>query len=150
LFDQPDGDEHDYSILLWCQALACLQLGEVDEAEQTVARSVARAREEGSRQVLVDALRVQALVAIRQEAWDEAAQALVEGLELARAMPYPYAEGRLLHVDGQMQAAQGATDRAHARYQEARAIFRRLGARKEGERTEQMLATLTPSPSSSP
>jgi hypothetical protein len=142
LFDQPDGDEHDYPILLWCLALACLQLGEVEEAEQAVARSIARARQEGGRQVLVDALRVQALVAIRQEAWDEAAQALVEGLQLARAMPFPYAEGRLLHVYGQVHAAQGAADLACARYQEALAIFRLLGARKDLERAEHQLAEL--------
>jgi hypothetical protein len=142
LFDQPDGDEHDYSILLWCLALACLQLGEVEEAEQTVARSVARAREEGFRIALVDALRVQALVAIRQEAWDKAAQALEEGLDLARAMPHPYAEARLLHLSGDLHVQQGETALARERLEAALAIFQRLGARKDLERVERAIAEL--------
>jgi hypothetical protein len=142
LFDQPDGDEHDYPILLWCLALACLQLGEVEEAEQAVTHSVARARQEGFRIALVDALRVQALVSLAQRRWPVATAALEEGLAMVRAMPYPHAEGRLLHVYGQVHAAQGAADLACARYQEALAIFRRLGARKDLERAEHQLAEL--------
>jgi hypothetical protein len=41
----------------------------------------------------VEALRVQAMVALRRQHWVEAGRALEEGLALARGMPYPYAEG---------------------------------------------------------
>src|SRR5437773_770097 len=40
------------------------------------------------------------MVATRQQRWEDAEQALQEGLSLARSMPYPYAEARLLHVYG--------------------------------------------------
>jgi hypothetical protein len=66
----------------------------------------------------------------RLEPQQEAAAVLEEGLELARSLPYPYAEARILaELD---------------RLEEALAIFRRLGARKDIERTEQELAALEP------
>jgi hypothetical protein len=37
-----------------------------------------------------------------QGRWAEAERTLEEGVALARSMPYPYAEGRLLHVYGAM------------------------------------------------
>ena len=68
---------------------------------------------------------------------------LDEGLALARSMPYPYAEARLLHVHGQLLAVQGEPELARKRLEAALAIFRRLGARKDLERTEQLVATLS-------
>jgi hypothetical protein len=86
------------------------------------------------------ALGVQAMVAIRQEHWEEATSALEEGLEMARAMPYPYAEGRLLHVQ------RGEPGPARERLEAALVIFQRLGARKDTERAVQALGNLSPSP----
>ena len=57
-------------------------------------------------------------------------------------MPYPYAEGRLLHAYGQMHVAKGEPGPARERLEAALAIFRRLGARKDAERVEQDLAAL--------
>ena len=57
-------------------------------------------------------------------------------------MPYPYAEGRLLHVYSEMHAQKGEPEPARERLEAALAIFRRLGARKDAERTEQALADL--------
>src|SRR5262245_29193503 len=59
------------------------------------------------RLVLVEALRVQALVALRRERWDEAASSLAEGLALAQEMPYPHAEARLLQVSERLRALRG-------------------------------------------
>jgi hypothetical protein len=57
-------------------------------------------------------------------------------------MQYPYAEARLLQVYGQLHAQQGDHEPARARLGAALAIFRRLGARKDIERTEHLLAAL--------
>jgi hypothetical protein len=48
-----------------------------------------RARATGNRQALVDALRVQAMVATRQGRREDAERALKGGLSLARRIPYP-------------------------------------------------------------
>ena len=94
--------------------------------------------------MLPDALWMQATVATRQERWDEAEQALEEGLTLARSMPYPYAEARLLHVYGEMHVQKGELEPARKRLEAALAIFRRLDARKDVEQVECALADLQP------
>jgi tetratricopeptide (TPR) repeat protein len=85
-------------------------------------------------------LRVQAMIAIQKGRWDEAIAALEEGLELARSMPYPYAEGRLLHVYAELYLQKGEPGPARECLEAALAIFRRLGARKDVERVEHALA----------
>jgi tetratricopeptide (TPR) repeat protein len=137
-----DRDERDGALLLPAYAWAHLDLGDVTAAAAIVDRAIVRARAQGDRLNLVDALRVQAMVASRQERWREAAQALEEGIALARAMPYPYAEGRLLHLYGAMHARKGEPEPARERLEAALAIFRRLGARKDIELAEQTLAVL--------
>lgn len=64
------------------------------------------------------------MVLQRQGREDEAHTVLTEGLGLARALPYPYAEARVLEEMG--------------RAEEALAIFRRLGATKDAGRLEQV------------
>jgi hypothetical protein len=91
---------------------------------------------------LVDALRVHAMVAMQQQHWEDAAGALEEGLALARRMPYPYAEGRLLYVYGELHTQKGEPGPARERLEAALAIFRRLGARKDVERAEQAIGAL--------
>src|SRR5207244_13627169 len=95
------------------------------------------------RLTLVDALRVQAMVAMRQCHWQEAEKALEESLSLAHSMPYLYAEARLLHVYGQMHAQKGEVEPARERLKGALAIFQRLGARKDVERVEQAITSLS-------
>jgi tetratricopeptide (TPR) repeat protein len=115
----------------------------VGPAAAVAGRAVTRARAEHDRLSLVDALRVQALVATREEHWAEAACALEEGLALARSLPYPYAEAHLLYAHAEMHTQKGERDAARERLEAALAIFRRLGARKDAERTEQALAMLS-------
>ena len=52
------------------------------------------------------------MVAIRQEQWAEAERALEESVMLARTLPYPYAEARLLRVCGEMHIAKGEPEPA--------------------------------------
>ncbi len=104
LLDRPGLEECDVTLLLPMLARAQLELGQVDSAAQTIEHAVARARPEGMRLVVVDALRVRALVALRRGRWDEAATSLEEGITLARGIPYPYAEARLLNLQEQLPA----------------------------------------------
>ena len=101
-----------------------------------------RARAMNYRLAWVNALRVQAMVRICQEHWDDAAQALEEGLALAQSMPYPHGQARLLQEYGEMHVKRGEPVRARERLAAALAIFCRLGARKDAERAEQAIVAL--------
>jgi tetratricopeptide (TPR) repeat protein len=143
LLDRPGLQEADVTeYVLPNLAWACLELGEVAQAHDLALQAVQRARAEGNLPGLADNLRIQALVAIRQGCWEEARQALDEGLPLARSMPYPYAEARLLHVYGQLLATAGERGLAQERLEAALALFRRLGARKDLEQAAQLLTML--------
>jgi len=115
----------------------------VDRAAEMATESVSRARAQGHRIALADALWARGMVAARQEQWDEAAQALEEGLDLTHDISYPYAEARTLETYGELHRAQGEADMARTRLEAARAIFDRLGARKDAARLEQAIADLS-------
>jgi tetratricopeptide (TPR) repeat protein len=132
------GGSYAQATLAW----AYLAMGDVATADELVGQAVRRARGEGYRFALLEAQRVQATVAIRQGRWAEAERALEEGLMLARSIPYPYGEARLLHVYGQLHVAKGEPGPARQRLEAALAIFRRLGARKDAERAEMALTAL--------
>jgi tetratricopeptide (TPR) repeat protein len=140
VLDRSDAAEFDVTYLLPVLARAYLELGEVEQAADTVAQAIARMQAENLRLMLADALWVQAMVRHRQGQLVEAAEALEEGIALAREMPYPYAEARLLHVYGLLHADQDEPGQAQARLAEALTIFERLGARADAERVEQALS----------
>jgi tetratricopeptide (TPR) repeat protein/transcriptional regulator with XRE-family HTH domain len=129
---------HVLPVLAW----AHLELGDVDQSRRVITDAIRRARAGKYWLSLVDGLRVQALVALRQRRWVEAESSLEEGLALARAMPNPYGEGRLLEEAGRLHRDRGDPAAARERLAAALAIFRRLGARKDSEQTEQLLAAL--------
>jgi tetratricopeptide (TPR) repeat protein len=142
LLDRSDAAEFDVTYLLPVLARAYLELGEVEQAAETVAQAIARMRAENMRLMLADALWVQAMVRHRQGKLAEAADALEEGIALAREMPYPYSEARLLHLYGLLHADQDEPGQARALLAEALAIFERLGARTDAERVEQALGNV--------
>src|SRR5205085_4327416 len=115
LLDRPGLEETGVTALLPLLAWAHLELGELAETERVVTQAIRRMRADNNRLDLVDALRVQAMVAIRQERWEVVQAALEEGLALARSVPYPYAEGRLLHVYGEMHLQKGEPGPARER-----------------------------------
>jgi tetratricopeptide (TPR) repeat protein/transcriptional regulator with XRE-family HTH domain len=141
LLDRPGLEELGVTGLLPILGWAYLELGDMASAVEMAAQAVRRARSQSHRLAWVDALRVLAMAAMRRQAWAEARQALDEGLSMARAMPYPYAEARLLHVYGLIHAQVGEPEPARACLEAALVIFRRLGARKDLEQAEQLLAT---------
>jgi tetratricopeptide (TPR) repeat protein len=143
LLDRPGLEEFDVTYFLPVLAWAYLELGDLAQAEQVIGQALRRARAEQLGLMLVDALRVQALVAARQGRPAEATQALDEGMALARAMPYPYAEARQLELSAGLRRDGGKTGAACEQLEAALCIFRRLGARKDVEHTEQQLAALS-------
>jgi ATP/maltotriose-dependent transcriptional regulator MalT len=148
LFDGVERGEQPHPKLMALLAWVHLELGDVGLAADMVAQAIAHARAGSDRLTLVDALRVQAMVATRQERWDEAERSVQDALSVARGMPYPYAEARLLHVYGEMHVAKGESAQAREQLEAALAIFRRLGARKAVERVEQALYALQSAPTS--
>jgi tetratricopeptide (TPR) repeat protein len=141
LLDRWGAEELDVTTaVLPMLAWASLELGDFDRAARVIADATGRARAGTYRLSLVDGLRVQALVALRQGQWTEVEGCLEEGLALARALPYPHGEGRLLEVCGRLHLDRGERAAARDRLAAALAIFRRLGARKDIEQTEQLLA----------
>ncbi len=92
------------------------------------------------RPALADALRIQALLGIRQHYWGEAQNALEEALALCREMPYPYAEAKALYVYGLLHQARGEPAPARERLEAALVILNRLGERLYAEHVERVLA----------
>jgi tetratricopeptide (TPR) repeat protein len=142
LLDRPGLEECDVTGFLPVLAWAHLESGDLPHAEQTIEQALRRARAEGLRLFLVVALWVQAMILTRRQEWDAAASALDEGLALARATPYPYAEALLLHAYGRLHIERGEGAEARERLEAALASFRRLGARKDVEQVEQLLSAL--------
>ncbi|HLJ67974.1 MAG TPA: tetratricopeptide repeat protein [Chloroflexota bacterium] len=92
-----------FSPLAW----ALLDTGAVERSPAVVSEGLRRARAEEQRVFLPDLLRVQGMVLTRQNRLEEAHAALQEAQELARSLPYPYAEGRVLHELGLNERARG-------------------------------------------
>ena len=138
-------EDANLGLLLPILARAQLESGDSTTAAETAVRCVERTREQAL--YLIDALRVQGMVLMRQGQNERAAVILTEGLTLARSAPYPYAEAHMLVELGTARPAgyplggsQAVADRAEL--EQALAIFRRLGAKKDIERTKQALAHL--------
>jgi tetratricopeptide (TPR) repeat protein len=149
LRDRPGVAAEEMATLLPALAEAHLRLGEADQAWDAVTLAVQHNRARNDRIDLLDALRVQAIVATTQRRWEEAAGALEEGLALARGVPSPYLEAQLLDLHGQLLEVQRKLEAARERFAMALAIFERLGALKDIERVEQKIGTLHRSPQTS-
>lgn len=138
-FVGPGLEAPDMTELMVPLAQAYLELDDVEHAAMLVTQAETRGRARNEWLFVVQALRVQAMVACRREQWAEAERALEEGVALARRMPFPHAEARLLQVYGAMHAQKGELASAQHRLEAALVIFRQLGARKDAERVEQAL-----------
>jgi tetratricopeptide (TPR) repeat protein len=121
---------------------AALEVGEEEQAEGLIAAGIERAHTSQHRLALVDALRIQAQLYLRQQRWAEADAPMEEALLLCRAMPYPYAEAKALYVCGLLHQAKGEQEAARKRLEAALAICARLGERLYAEQMEQALAGL--------
>jgi tetratricopeptide (TPR) repeat protein len=128
--------------LLATLAWARLETGLVAQAEQTVARALDIARARSHKPLLPEALRIRAMIRDTQRQEEEAEADFARAVSVARTLPYPYGEARALYEWGLMSLRREQpkhTEAGRAHLDEALAIFRRLGATKHAERTEQAL-----------
>jgi len=147
LLDRPGLEETDVAYMLPVLAWAHLAEGDLTAAAGVATRAVERARAHDHRVVLVDALRISALVSCRMGRHCEAVSCLDQGLELATAMPYPLAEARLLHAYSEVEsliagASADAPDAARERLAAALTLYERLGARADAALARQDLTAL--------
>jgi tetratricopeptide (TPR) repeat protein len=131
LLDRPGLQELDVAYILPTLAWAYLAQGDVAAARRHVGQALSRASAQGNRLVWHDALRIHGLTLAREGAWDDAAAALNEGLRMASAMPYPFAEARFWQAIASVERRQGERAQAQAALRRAADILRRLGARDE-------------------
>jgi tetratricopeptide (TPR) repeat protein len=143
LLDRPGQQEREVTLLLPVLAWAYLETGAAAKAEALLAQGIERATAQHMRLALPDMLRLRGMALRCQGRQVEAECSFQDALALARGMSYPYAEARILHEDGIMQAWKREAQQARDRFEEALAIFRRLGARPYIERTERDLAALS-------
>jgi tetratricopeptide (TPR) repeat protein len=142
LLDRPGLEEEDVTLFLSVLAWAYLELHEEARAEDIAKTAVERSRSQSDTPILIDALVVQALVQSRQGRPREAEAALDEAIELARRLPYPYSLARALRDWGTLHVQMREQEAARPAFDEALSIFRRLGAHRDAEQTEQMLTAL--------
>jgi tetratricopeptide (TPR) repeat protein len=142
LLDRPGMQEFQVHYVLPPLAWACLECGETERAQALAALSVTRAVADGQRLFLVDALRVQALIAMRLGRWRKAEVNAKKSLALSQDMRYLYATAKTLHVYGQLYDAKGEPARAYEKYQAARAICEQLREGLYRSHVERALAAL--------
>jgi len=128
--DSEDGLELRSSLPVLAEA--ALLTGDIATARQCVERAAHAAEARGNRMAQLDTLRVAALLAVEEGRAADAQGAVDEALRLARAMPHPWAEARLLLASARVAELRGdspAQDR-----EAAQDILDRLSA--NGERPE--------------
>jgi predicted ATPase/DNA-binding XRE family transcriptional regulator len=142
LLDRAGEQEREVILVLALLAWATLEAGDEGGAQVLATASIERATSARDRLLMVDALRIQALLWLHQRRWTEAERALTEAIALARAMPYPYAEAKALYVYGALYAERGEFEPARERLEAALAICGRLGERLYAGCAERLLARI--------
>lgn len=146
LVDAAGAGEPQVSLLFAPLICACLDLGREDEAEALLSLGMEQVRARTHRPAQADLLRVKGMMRTRQGAWEEADEALKEGLDLAGAMPDPYREAQLRVEVGTLAARMGETDRARGHLHKSLAALDRLGARPAADRVRRLLSELDRTP----
>jgi tetratricopeptide (TPR) repeat protein len=121
------------STLIW----AYLELGDLDRAKEMLEPHMVRVEEVGNLGTLPLDLWLLVMIATREARWEDAESALEKGLALARSLPFPYFEGRILTAYSQLHVKKGELRLARETLEAALNIFRRLGAHPDLERVEQ-------------
>ena len=130
--------------LLSVLAEAHLEVDDLDRARAYAGRAVNHARRMGAWVQGIRALEVHGMVLARDGHHDLARAAYQEGMDRARAMPFPYGQARLLHAHGLLDRQQQDHAAAHAKFAQALAILERLGADNDACRLRRAI-THTPS-----
>jgi predicted ATPase/transcriptional regulator with XRE-family HTH domain len=133
---------NDVTPLLPLLAWACIELGDDSQAEALLERAAPQAEAQRHYLALLDVLRVRGLLCIQQQRWQEGQEVLNQALTLARGMPHPYAEAKVLYASGCLEAARGDPARARQLFTAGLAICTRLGERLYAERIEREMSAL--------
>lgn len=131
LIAETDPADADMGVMLPVLALALAISGDGKRGEE-VARDALTHNAENAL-ACVEAWPALGVALARQGRHEEAAEAFRTGRDLAHSMAYPYAEATVL-------AWWGREEHSRERLEEALEIFRRLGARKDVEEVEGLLA----------
>ena len=142
LLDRPGQQEALVTYLLPYLAWAALDLGREDEAAAHLEECLARATRERIRLAQVEALRIQALLALRRGEFPKAERALDEGLRVSDELPYPYATAKLRYVAGLVAQARHRDAQARESLRQAVDTLRSLGEGLYLPQVEQALASL--------
>lgn len=142
LLDRPGLEGFRVAVILSTLSWAYLERGDLAQAETLVADAVRREAAQENHLDLAYARFIQAKVLRDLGRWTEAEQSVEQALSLYRSTPSPYHEALTLHDYGLLNAERGEPGIAQQQLGQARAIFTRLGAKKDLERTEQALAAL--------
>lgn len=142
LLDRPGLEEEGVTILLPTLARTYLELGDPERAEAIAQDGLRRATLPGYQDVIAELRLVQGVIAAYNGRWEDAQAGYEEALTVARRRPYPYAEGLTLYEYGLMENRRSQPERARELLEEARLVFRRLGAQPHVERTDLALANL--------
>ena len=130
--------------LLSVLAQAHLEVDDLDRARAYAGRAVDHARRMGAWVQGSRALEVHGMVLARDGHHDLARGAYQEGLDRARAMPFPYGQARLLYAWGLLDRQQQDHAAAHAKFAQALAILERLGADHDAGLLRQAIAYTPP------
>jgi tetratricopeptide (TPR) repeat protein/transcriptional regulator with XRE-family HTH domain len=123
-------------------AWASMLLGDEQQAGELVARADRETAKEHNLFDRLNVLRVQALLAMQQRDYGAARDLLEEALMLSAAMPFPYAEAKVLYTTGLLAMQSGLPEQAKQQWLEARAICDRLGERLYAGYIDQALAEI--------
>ncbi|HZS93929.1 MAG TPA: AAA family ATPase [Chloroflexota bacterium] len=123
-------------------AAARLEVGDLNAAEETIARAVADATRQRLPIGLVDATRIQGAIAARRGMWEDAERHLHRAIQLAHDISYRWGEARALYEYGLALSRQGQSTRAANQLRAAAAIFKTLGAEPYSARCDRASAAV--------
>lgn len=139
VLDRPDLEEVDVDWVLPVLALAHLDQGEIERAEQVAAHAVDRGARHRNRIIFGEGLRVQGRIFAEQERWEDAERVLEEAIANSRRICDPFAEAHSLYLYGEVSMRQGKLAQGREHLEAALPLFQRLDARPFVERVEAML-----------
>ncbi len=123
-------------------ALACLRTGRLEQAAETVERTLALAREAPSPQIEAETCRVHAQILAAQGSWDEAARCFEEAITRLEQLGSRLELGRALYHRGEMQANRRQVEAARASLTRALEILQNCSAEIDAERARAALDSL--------
>jgi predicted ATPase len=133
---------NDVTPLLPLLAWAGMDLGDLSQAEALLERAAPQAEAQRHYLALLDVLRIRGLLCLHRQHWQEGREVLEQALSLARGMPHPYAEAKILYVAGCLETARGDPDTARRHLTAALTICTQLGERLYAEHIERAVSAL--------